>query len=62
MNSDQIGGIVRTVLAAAGGYVIAKGWLDAATFTAISGAVVTIAVALWSWRTNKPGTVIAATP
>ena len=58
MNGEQVGGILRTLLAAAGGYIAAKGWLDAATYTAVSGAVVTIFVALWSYKTNAPGTVI----
>ena len=58
MNTEQIAGILRTILAALGGYVVAKGVVDAATYTALSGAAVTIVVALWSYRSNKPGTVI----
>ena len=59
MNADQIGGIIRAVLAALGGVVIGKGWVDSATFTLLSGAVVTIATALWSMYSNRSGKVIA---
>lgn len=60
MNADQIGGIVRAVLAAAGGYFVAKGVVDAATMTTIAGALATIIAAAWSAWTNKGGTVIPA--
>ena len=60
MNSDQIGGILRAILAALGGFVIAKGYTDAATFATVSGAIVALGVALWSVRSNKSGTVIPA--
>ncbi len=59
MNTDQVGGIARTVLGAGGGYLIAKG-VDAGLVTALVGAAVTIVTALWSWYTNKSGTVIPA--
>lgn len=54
MTSDQIGGIIRAVLSAVGGYVVGKGLIDSETMLAITGAVVTIATAIWSWHTNKP--------
>ena len=57
MNSDQIGGILRALLAAGGGYAAAKG-MDGGTYGLITGAVVTIVTAVWSWYTNKPGTSI----
>ena len=53
MNGEQIGGIVRTVLAAAGGYFAAKGYLDAATWQTIAGAVATVIVAVWSVKSKK---------
>jgi hypothetical protein len=43
MTGDQIAGIVRAVLAALGGYFVAKGVTDAATVT-------TISVPLPRWR------------
>lgn len=48
MNAEQIGGILRTILAAGGGYLVSRGWLDNATMMAIVGALVTLATAGWS--------------
>lgn len=57
MKADQVWGIVRTILAAGGGYIVAKGWLDDATLTAILGALGVLFTAGWSvWakRTATP--------
>ena len=48
VSAEQIWGIVRTILAALGGYVVAKGWLDEATMTAVLGALGTLFIAAWS--------------
>lgn len=48
MKKDQVFGIVRTLAAAAFGYVAGKGMIDGATAEALAGAVATIAVAVWS--------------
>lgn len=48
MNIDQIGGIIRTILAAGGGYLVSKGYLDNATMLSIVGAIVTLLTAGWS--------------
>ena len=58
MNTDQIGGIIRAIVAAIGGYFVGKGLVDANTVATVGGAVATIAIALWSYWTNKPGTSI----
>lgn len=54
MTSDQITGLIRAILTAIGGFVIGKGWLNAETFTWISGGVITLGTALWSLWTNRP--------
>lgn len=54
MNAEQVGGIVRTFLAAGSGYVVAKGWVDSATAQTIIGALVTLFVAGWSVWLKKP--------
>lgn len=54
MNSDQIGGIVRAIVSAVGGYFVGKGLVDSATMTTIAGAVATLAVAVWSVIAKKP--------
>jgi hypothetical protein len=48
MTGDQIWGIVRTVLAAGGGWLVSKGYVDNGLLTAILGGVGTIFVAAWS--------------
>lgn len=52
MTGEQIGGLVRTVLAAAGGYFATKGYFDAATWQVIAGAVATVVVAVWSYKSK----------
>jgi len=54
MNSTEIGGIVRTLVSALGGYLVAKGAIDSETATTVGGALATIIVAVWSvWSKRK---------
>ena len=54
MTAEQIWGIVRTILAAAGGSIVAKGWVDNATIQSVIGALGTIFIAVWSvWAKKK---------
>lgn len=53
MTGEQIWGIVRTILAAGGGYIVAKGYLDNATMTSIIGAIGTLFIAGWSVWSKK---------
>ena len=53
MTGEQIGGIVRAVTSAAFGFLIGKGVIDAETAATLTGAVGTIAVALWSVWAKK---------
>lgn len=53
MTKEQIGGIVRALLAGASGYLIGKGW-DAALINEIAGAAGVIIVSGWSlWAKKK---------
>ncbi len=54
MNGEQVWGVVRTVLAAVGGWATAKGYVSNELLTAILGGVGTIFVAGWSAWSNKP--------
>ena len=54
MTGDQIGGIVRAIVAAAGGYAIGQGWADAQLVAALGGAAATVAMAVWSFRSKRP--------
>ncbi len=49
MSWIQVQGTVRHLLTFGGGILVGKGYLDEATMTALVGAVVTVAGALWSW-------------
>lgn len=54
MNAEQIWGIVRTILAAAGGWFVAKGYVDNATLQSVIGAIGTLFIAVWSvWSKKK---------
>lgn len=48
MTAEEVGGLVRTVLAALGGVAVGRGWVDGGTMTMIAGAVGTLVVAVWS--------------
>lgn len=53
MNGEQVWGLVRTVLAAVGGWVVAKGYADDALVQAILGGVGTIFVGAWSYASKR---------
>lgn len=60
MTSDQITGILRSVLAGLGGFILAKGWVTAEMWTWITGGVVTIGPVIWSWFANRPAAIAAS--
>jgi hypothetical protein len=53
MTHEQIGGIVRALVAAAGGYVVGLGLIDAETMMTVGGAVSTLVVAVWSIMSKR---------
>ena len=54
---EAIKGIVRALLGAAAGYVVAKGWLDADMANEVIGAVLLIMTAGWSVFDKKTAEV-----
>lgn len=48
MNSTEVGGIARALVSALGGYLVGKGIIDNETAMTIGGAIVPLAVAVWS--------------
>lgn len=60
MSSDQIGGLVRTVLGILGGFILAKGWINAETWAWIVGGLASAAPAIWSWISNRPAAIAAS--
>jgi len=60
MTSEQIQGIIRTVLAALGGFIVAKGWVSSEMWAWIVGGAATIGPAIWSWVSNRPAAIAAS--
>ena len=60
MTSDQITSIIRAIMAAIGGFVLAKGWVNAETWAWIVGGAATIGPAIWGWFANRPSSIAAA--
>jgi hypothetical protein len=58
MTGDQLGGLVRTILAFLAGFVPAT-LMGSDTIAAIIGGLTTIIVAGWSWYTNRPVNLVA---
>ena len=48
MNQDQLLGVVRTILAAVGGWAVGKGYFDSQTWIEITGIVVAIVPLVWT--------------
>lgn len=53
MTGEQAWGILRTILAAAGGVAVGKGWISNEVLTAILGGLGTIFVGIWSVKSKK---------
>ena len=60
MNMDQITGIIRAILAAAGGWLVTNGYLDSATLSSAIGALLTLGTIVWSIVNNRTGKTIGA--
>jgi len=48
MNIQEVGGIVRAVVAGLGGILVAVGYTDEQTVSLIAGAAATLGTAVWS--------------
>lgn len=53
MKKAELYGVVRTLMAAAAGFAVARGWLDQETAMSLAGAGATIVVAVWSVRSKR---------
>ncbi len=53
MNIATVGGIARTILVGAGGFLVGKGWIDAETLDQIVGAIIVIGGGIWSVLQKK---------
>lgn len=48
MKNTELAGIARALLAAIGGILVTRGFIDAETLNTVIGALVTLGVAAWS--------------
>ena len=53
MTKTEVYGVVRAVLAAVGGFVVARGWIDSETAVSLAGALATVAAAVWSVKSKR---------
>lgn len=53
MTKDEIYGIARNLLSAAGGFAVAHGWVDAETAVTVGGALATLIAAMWSVKSKR---------
>lgn len=53
MNKNEVYGVARAILAAAGGFVVARGWIDSETAVSLAGALATIVAAAWSVKSKR---------
>jgi len=56
MSKTEVYGVARTVLAAGGGVLVGKGYIDSETAIALAGAVATIIAAVWSVKSKRKAT------
>ena len=60
MNPSQLEGLVRTLGAIVGTYIVAKGWLPAGVWNDLLGVIVFAVSTGWSWKSNSTATMITA--
>jgi len=53
MGKNEVYGVVRTILAAVGGYFAGQGVIDSETAVALAGAGATIVAAVWSIKSKR---------
>ena len=58
MNGDQIGGIIRAIGAPITAYLAGRGLISDTMAGEVLALLATLGTGIWSWHTNKPGTVI----
>lgn len=53
MNKEQVLGVLRHTLTFIGGVLMAKGLIDEAMFSELSGAIITLVGGVWSVLSKK---------
>lgn len=60
MNQEQLTTLLRTLLQFGGGIAVGRGWIDAETSTALTGALVTLIVTAWGLYVRRNAGLVAA--
>jgi len=60
MTAQEMGGLVRTLLAWLGGVLVSKGLIDNGTAETCIGAITALAIAFWSLRAKKAAAAAVA--
>lgn len=50
---EKVIGVLRHILTFAGGFIVAKGYIDESTYLEISGAILTLIGGVWSVVSKK---------
>lgn len=58
MNWEQISSILRHILTFGGGFIVAKGWVDAEAMAGIVGAILTIGGAVWGFFNKTSSSIV----
>lgn len=60
MNQDQLTTLLRTLLQFGGGIAVGRGWIDADTATALTGALLTLLVTAWGLYVRRNAGLVAS--
>lgn len=60
MNHEQILSLVRQILLFAGGFIVAKGWLDQETLIALVGAIIAAATSYFAFKSRTQKSLVKA--
>ena len=58
MSWEQISSILRHILTFGGGFIVAKGWVDAEAMAGIVGAILTIGGAVWGFFNKTSSSIV----
>jgi hypothetical protein len=58
MNQEQLTSAIRQILLFAGGFVVAKGWIDNETLAVLAGAIATAAASIWAFKTRTKKSIV----
>lgn len=59
MSWEQISSILRHILTFGGGFIVAKGWVDAEAMAGVVGAIITIGGAVWAYLNKTSSSLVA---